>query len=107
MKKFKIVKESKALPEGWVVGDEVSYVHVVGTRYAYFVKSKLPEIVQPHFNALLELGVVEEIKECSGIESVTLNGVEIQQNGIIRNSRGRFLGRLDGVEYESEHVQHG
>ena len=41
------------------------------------------------------------------IESITLNNVEVQANGIIRNSKGRFIGRLvgDDVTYEGEHVK--
>mgnify|MGYP001568079613 FL=1 len=40
------------------------------------------------------------------IETVKLNNVEVQANGIIRNSKGRLIGRLvDGVEYEGEHIK--
>lgn len=40
------------------------------------------------------------------IESVILNKVEVQENGIIRNEKGYLIGRLvDGVEYESEHIK--
>lgn len=40
------------------------------------------------------------------IESVTLQDVEVQENGIIRNEKGRLIGRLvDDVEFESEHVK--
>jgi len=33
-----------------------------------------------------------------------LSGVQVQENGIIRNHRGQFIGRLNGVEFESEHL---
>ena len=34
-----------------------------------------------------------------------LNGVEIQENGIIRNSKGRILGRLvNDIKFESKHL---
>ena len=40
------------------------------------------------------------------IETIILNRVEVQQNGIIRNEKGRLIGRLvDGVSYDSEHVK--
>ena len=40
------------------------------------------------------------------IDSIKLNNVEVQANGIIRNSKGRLIGRLvDGVEYEGEHIK--
>lgn len=39
------------------------------------------------------------------INSVVLHNVEVQENGIIRNSKGRIIGRLvDDVEYKGEHV---
>jgi len=104
MTKYKIVKESKALPMMWEVGRELE-TEVQSNLCWYERPNKA--ITQEHVNALLELGVVEEVKECNDIESVTLNGVEIQQNGIIRNSKGRLIGRLDGIEYASEHVQRG
>jgi hypothetical protein len=35
-----------------------------------------------------------------------LNGVEVQENGIIRNSKGRIIARLvDSVEFDSEHLE--
>jgi len=38
--------------------------------------------------------------------TVTLNGVIIQENGIIRNNKGHLIGRLvDMVNFESEHIQ--
>lgn len=40
------------------------------------------------------------------IDSVFLNRVEIQQNGIIRNEKGRLIGRLiDNIDYEGEHIK--
>ena len=40
------------------------------------------------------------------IESIILNNVEVQQNGIIRNSKGHLIGRLvDSIEYEGEHIK--
>lgn len=42
----------------------------------------------------------------ASIETVILQNVEVQQNGIIRNSKGRLIGRLvDDVEYRGEHVK--
>ena len=39
------------------------------------------------------------------IKTVMLNGVEIQENGIVRNSKGRLIARLvDDVFFEEEHV---
>lgn len=39
------------------------------------------------------------------IESVILQNVYVQSNGIIRNSKGRLIGRLvDSVDYTSEHI---
>lgn len=39
------------------------------------------------------------------IKTYTLNNVEIQQNGIIRNSKGRFLARLEpDIAFEGEHI---
>ena len=38
-------------------------------------------------------------------KTITLN-VIIQENGIIRNTKGRFLGRLDReIEFDSEHLK--
>jgi len=38
--------------------------------------------------------------------TVTLNGVIIQENGIIRNNKGNIIGRLiDTVNFESKHIQ--
>lgn len=43
--------------------------------------------------------------EMSIIDSVILNNVEVQSNGIIRNKKGRLIGRLvDSVDYYGEHV---
>ena len=40
------------------------------------------------------------------IESIKLNNVEVQANGIIRNEKGYLIGRLVGsVDYEGEHVK--
>lgn len=40
------------------------------------------------------------------IETVILDRVEVQQNGIIRNEKGYLIGRLvSGIEYEGEHVK--
>ena len=40
------------------------------------------------------------------IETLILNDVEVQRNGIIRNSKGRLIARLVvGVEYEGEHIK--
>ena len=40
------------------------------------------------------------------IETTKLNNVEVQANGIIRNSKGRLIGRLvDGVDYNGEHIK--
>ena len=49
----------------------------------------------------------EEInKEISSIETVTLQNVEVQQNGIIRNSKGHLIGRLvDSVDFEGEYIK--
>ena len=34
-----------------------------------------------------------------------LNNVEVQQNGIIRNEKGRLIARLvDGIDFEGEHI---
>ena len=42
----------------------------------------------------------------NSIETITLNNVDVQANGIIRNSKGRLIGRLvDDVEFESEHIK--
>lgn len=42
----------------------------------------------------------------ASIETVILNNVEVQQNGIIRNSKGRLIGRLViSVDYEGEHIK--
>lgn len=42
----------------------------------------------------------------SGIETVLLNNVEVQANGIIRNEKGRLIARLvDSCGYESEHIK--
>jgi len=39
-------------------------------------------------------------------EMLTMDGVQIQQNGIIRNSEGRLIGRLDKeVGFDSEHLK--
>ena len=39
------------------------------------------------------------------IETKILNNVEVQQNGIIRNSEGRLIARLvDDIEFNSEHI---
>lgn len=39
------------------------------------------------------------------INSIILNNVEVQENGIIRNSSGYLIARLvSGVEFYSEHV---
>lgn len=37
-------------------------------------------------------------------ETKTLNGVIVQENGIVRNSRGRYLARLDDIEFDSDHL---
>lgn len=35
-----------------------------------------------------------------------LNGVEVQENGIIRNNKGRIIARLvDSVDFDSEHLE--
>ena len=40
------------------------------------------------------------------IETVTLNNVEVQANGIIRNSAGYLIGRLvDSVSFQGQHVR--
>lgn len=40
------------------------------------------------------------------IQSVTLNNIEIQENGIIRNSSGYLIGRLsDDIDYNGEHIK--
>lgn len=38
------------------------------------------------------------------IKVKTLNGVIIQENGIIRNSKGYLIGRTSGVDFNSEHI---
>lgn len=41
----------------------------------------------------------------ASIKTYTLNNVEVQQNGIIRNEKGRLIARLvDDIEFEGEHV---
>lgn len=49
----------------------------------------------------------EEQKEgVAGIDTITLQNVEVQANGIIRNSKGRLIARLvPGADFESEHVK--
>lgn len=45
-------------------------------------------------------------EEMSTIDSVTLHNVEVQSNGIIRNSQGYLIGRLvDSVDYKGEYVK--
>ena len=45
-------------------------------------------------------------EEMSTIDSVTLQNVEVQSNGIIRNSQGYLIGRLvDSVDYKGDHVK--
>jgi hypothetical protein len=40
------------------------------------------------------------------IETVTLQDVEVQANGIVRNEKGYLIARLvDGVNFHSEHVR--
>ena len=40
------------------------------------------------------------------IETTTLNRVDIQANGIIRNNKGRLIGRLvEDMPYSGEHVR--
>ena len=40
------------------------------------------------------------------IETIILQNVMVQANGIIRNSKGRLIGRLvDGVDYNGEHIK--
>lgn len=60
MPKYKIVKESKALPEPWAVGRVLeTEVH---SNLCWYERPNLA-ITQEHVNALLELGVVEEVRE--------------------------------------------
>ena len=48
----------------------------------------------------------EDLGSCVGIESVVLDGVFVQANGVIRNKNGYMIGRLsEDVEYHSEHVR--
>lgn len=58
--KYKIVKESKALPEMWQVGRELE-TEIQSNLCWYERPNKA--ITQEHVNALLELGVVEEVNE--------------------------------------------
>ena len=88
MTKYKIVKESKALPEGWTLGS------VVNQNDDYFYTASTGGYSSPigieHLNALLELGVIEEVKEWNPRElehgdlhwklvQVRLRDVEAQQ----------------------------
>ena len=42
----------------------------------------------------------------SSIETVILQNVQVQANGIIRNEKGYFIGRLlDDIDFEGEHVK--
>jgi len=42
----------------------------------------------------------------SSIETVILNNVQVQENGIIRNEKGRLIARLvNDIEFKSEHVK--
>lgn len=42
----------------------------------------------------------------NAIETVTLSNVEVQANGIIRNSKGRLIARLvDDIDFEGEHIK--
>lgn len=42
----------------------------------------------------------------ASIETFTLNNVEVQANGIIRNEKGRLIARLvDDVDFEGEHIK--
>lgn len=44
--------------------------------------------------------------ENATIESVILQNVEIQLNGIVRNSKGRLIARLvEDVDFKGEHVK--
>jgi hypothetical protein len=46
----------------------------------------------------------EEKGECNMINSIILNNVEIQENGIIRNEKGYLIGRLvPEIDYMGEH----
>ena len=38
------------------------------------------------------------------IKIKTLNGVIVQENGILRNSEGYLIARLTGVDFNSEHI---
>ena len=38
------------------------------------------------------------------IKTKTIQAVIIQENGIIRNSKGYLIGRLSGVDFNSEHI---
>jgi len=43
--------------------------------------------------------------ECDYCPTKKLNDVEVQENGIIRNSKGRLIGRLvDEIKFDSEHL---
>src|SRR3990167_9744872 len=46
------------------------------------------------------------VEGADSIETVILQDVEVQANGIIRNSKGRLIARLvDSVDYEGEHIK--
>jgi len=50
--------------------------------------------------------MTKEIVTCNSIPSVILNDVEVQMNGIIRNSKGYLIGRLvNEVEFQGEHIK--
>lgn len=57
MTKYKIVKESKALPVDCCVGSLIEDNKVMSQNGKNYV------ITDPHLQALIELGVVEEVKE--------------------------------------------
>jgi len=91
MTKYKIVKESNALPEGWRVGD---VLNEEGWNETFTSSSRFEdgrtEISIPHLYALLELGSVEEMREWNPRElehgdlhwklvQVRLRDVEAQQ----------------------------
>jgi len=42
----------------------------------------------------------------SSIETIILQNIEVQANGIIRNSKGYLIGRLvNSVDFEGEHIK--
>lgn len=90
-----------------------------GTVYKMYDREEECEVlagdVDRYFDKEFILQVTKQIqsnllKEVIGtegacIDTIVLHDVEVQSNGIIRNSKGRLIARLvDGVEYKGEHI---